>query len=156
MRINDAKAHRARRAIERARTEDPERPDVAGPSEHSILTVKYALIAFYGILSGVVGVTTIDEVLGRAWSIAWPGLLVAAACASIIGVAISARRKSHTMEIYSTMAMILVLVSYPIANVVRTIGDHEWERLPFAVLPIIVTVAPYARLLKIVQKGSAP
>lgn len=156
MRVSDRKAHRARRAIERARAAEPERPDVSGPSEHAVLVVKYALIAFYGILSGIVGVTTIDEVLGKAWSIAWPGLLVAAACASIVGVAISARRGSHTTEIYATMAMIIVLLSYPLANIIRTLGDHEWERLPFAVLPVIVSVAPYARLLKIVQKGSAP
>ncbi|PYY32343.1 hypothetical protein [Curtobacterium sp. MCBD17_030] len=117
--------------------------------------MKYALIAGYGAASGLVGVTTLDVTVGFTWSLAWPILVMLSAIASGVGVIVSMRGGRHTTEIIATMTLVILLSSYSVAIIVRTFNDGHVERLPVALLPIIISVAPYSRLLGVVQRGSA-
>jgi hypothetical protein len=132
----------------RARRQSPPPP---GPT----LIVEYALIAAYGAASALVGVTTLDVTLGNTWSLLWPALVMLSALTSIVGVAIAMRGGRHRVEIIATTLLVVLLSSYSIAIVVRTFHDGHVERLPVALLPIIISVVPYARLLGVVQRGSA-
>jgi len=123
---------------------------VTTPSSTALVIV-YALVALYGTLAGWVGVATLDVVGGPTWALLWPILTVFFAVAAIAGVLISRRYGQTSFELVTTLLLIALLVGYALAIVVRTEFDGNMSRLPVAVLPVALSVHPFARLVRIAR-----
>jgi hypothetical protein len=118
------------------------------PSPYPTLIIKYALIAVYGAASGYVGVATLDAVAGTGWALLWPALIMVTASASLIERA----GGSAWPEMVATIAMLSLLGGYSIAIVIRSVEDGTLTRLPFAMLPVILSVFPASRLGGLARK----
>jgi hypothetical protein len=156
------RARRLRRAIARTWGEDVRYEP--HPSLYLTLTVKFAFLAVYGAASAVLGVTTFDVTIGRAWSVGVPVAIMVASIGAIVGVQISRRYRERLhsehplpervvlVEVLSEYVLILGLFCYSVAIVVRTLGDHDWERLSYALLPLAVTILPLYRAVHLSEK----
>ena len=113
--------------------------------------IEYALIALYGILSGWVGVATLDVVGGPVWAIVWPVGIVVFATSAIVGITLSRRTGRGGFELVTTLALIALLVGYSAAIIFRVEFDGQLNRLPVAVLPVALSVHPFSRLVKIAR-----
>jgi hypothetical protein len=122
------------------------------PSPYPTLIIKYALIAVYGAASGYVGVATLDAVAGTGWALLWPALIMVTATASLVGVLIERAGGSAWPEMVATIAMLSLLGGYSIAIVIRSVEDGTLTRLPFAMLPVILSVFPASRLGGLARK----
>lgn len=137
------------------------------PSLYLALTVKYVFLAVYGFVAAAFGVTTISITLGREWSVGVPAVIMASSLVAIVGVRVSRRYRERLrtadplperallVEIISEYVLILALFSYSVAIVVRTFGDHDWERLSYALLPLAVVVLPFYRALHLSEREEA-
>lgn len=138
------------------------------PSLYVTLTVKYAFLALYGILTAVFGITTVEVTLGRAWSVGIPAIIILASAVSIVGVQVSRRYRERLpsrhplpervllVEIIAEYVLILSLFAYSVSIIVRTHTDGDWERLAYAVLPMAVSVVPFYRALHLSEREEAP
>jgi hypothetical protein len=138
------------------------------PSLYVTLTVKYAFLALYGVLTAVFGITTVEVTLGRAWSVGIPVLIILASLGSIVGVQVSKRYRERLpsrhplpekvllIEIIAEYVLILSLFAYSVSIIVRTHTDGDWERLAYAVLPMAVSVVPFYRALHLSEREEAP
>lgn len=134
------------------------------PSLYVTLTVKYALLALYGFVAAAFGVTTIDITLGRGWAVGIPLAISVASIGAIIGVQISKRYRERLpsrhplhervllVEVLSEFVLILALFAYSVSIAVRTFGDHDYERLAYAILPVAVVVLPFYRALHLSER----
>lgn len=123
---------------------------VAPPSTTALIIV-YALVALYGTLAGWAGVATLDIVSGPTWALLWPILTVFFSAAAIAGVLISRRYGRTTFELVTTLLLVALLVGYALAIVIRVEADGNVTRLPVAVLPVALSVHPFARLIRIAR-----
>lgn len=114
--------------------------------------VKYALIAVYGAWSAVVGIPTIREISGQVVEAAWPVLIVVAALVGIAGVIRSRLTSRHTLEVTGIILLIAFLAGYAITIYARCITEGTWTRAPTGMLPVIVMVMPFDRLLEIARR----
>ena len=121
------------------------------PPSSTALVLVYALVAVYGTLAGWVGVATLDVVGGPTWALVWPVLTVFFAAAAIAGVLISRRFGRTTFELVTTLLLVALLVGYAVAIVIRVEVDGNASRLPVAVLPVALSVHPFARLVRIAR-----
>lgn len=128
----------------------PGRDDAAASQPYGRLVVKYSLMAFYGLTSAIVGIPTIRVVSGAVWEAIWPLLVMVASLTAIAGVLRSKMTNRHALELVSTIALIAILAGYSVLIVIRAFYEGDYYRLPSAILPIVVMVAPYGRLLDIV------
>lgn len=157
---------RFRRAVGRVWGEDASYEP--HPSLYVTLTVKYAFLALYGVLTAVFGITTVEVTLGRAWSVGIPSIIIIASVTAIIGVQVSKRYRERLpskhplpekvllVEIIAEYVLILSLFAYTVSIVVRTHTDGDWERLAYAVLPLAVSVVPFYRALHLSEREEAP
>lgn len=157
-----ARRRRFRSAVGRAWGEDVQYEP--HPSLYVTLTVKYAFLALYGVLTAAFGITTVAVTLGRAWSVGIPVIIILASIGSIVGVQVSRRYRERLpsqhplpervllVEILSEYVLILSLFAYSVSIVVRTHADGDWERLAYAVLPLAVTVVPFYRALHLAER----
>jgi len=129
------------------------RESATGASPHPPLIIMYALLALYGIGSGVVGVTTLSVVAGEAWGLIWPALVAVLSLAALVGVIRSRLTEKHGWELVATLLLIAMLAGYVAAILLRTIWDGDPSRLPVAILPTVVSIAPAYRLLDIARYG---
>lgn len=124
-------------------------PDAMHPSPYPALIIKYALIAVYGAANGWVGVITLGVVSGPSWAVMWPALVLISSTAALVGVLISRSGGTHWPEMIATLALISLLIGYSAAIIIRTVEDGNVTRLPVALLPIILSVFPFSRLVSI-------
>lgn len=89
----NARSRRLRVAIGKAWGEDVQYEP--HPSLYVTLTVKYAFLALYGVLTAMFGITTVEVTLGRAWSVGIPAIIILASVASMIGVQVSKRYRER-------------------------------------------------------------
>jgi hypothetical protein len=115
------------------------------------LILTYNLLALYGVLSGWVGVRTLDVVGGPLWALVWPIGIVFFSMAAVIGLLVSRKFGIATVELVTTIALVSLLIGYSVAIVVRTGVDGDLLRLPVAVLPVALSVHPFSRLVRIAR-----
>ncbi|WIB25441.1 hypothetical protein [Curtobacterium sp. MCSS17_015] len=162
----NARSRRLRVAIGKAWGEDVQYEP--HPSLYVTLTVKYAFLALYGVLTAMFGITTVEVTLGRAWSVGIPAIIILASVASMIGVQVSKRYRERLpsrhplpervllVEIIAEYVLILSLFAYSVSIIVRTHTDGDWERLAYAVLPMAVSVVPFYRALHLSEREEVP
>ncbi len=119
------------------------------PIPYTRLRVKYALLSVYGLVASIVGVTTVGIVGGTLWETVWPFLISVTGLAAVVGVSRSKTSGKSGMEFATTLALLALLNSYTVAIVVRTFSDGDLARLTVALLPIIISVTPFGRMLDI-------
>lgn len=115
------------------------------------LIIEYSLLALYGILSGWVGVATLDVVGGPLWAVVWPVGIVFFSTAAIVGVLLSRAFGKSWLEVTTTLALIALLIGYSAAIIIRTTLDGDIGRLPVAVLPFALSVHPFSKLVRIAR-----
>lgn len=124
----------------------------AGPP-YARLIVKYALIALYGLANVLFGSPSLGTISGAFFEALWPMLLVIACLVAIVGVIRSRNYNHQGLEISSTLAIIGLLAAYSITIITRCLLEGTYTRMPVAILPIIVMVAPFGRLLDIARSA---
>jgi len=124
----------------------------ARDGRHTRYIVKYALIAVYGAWSALVGIPTIREISGALVESLWPWLIVIAAVVAIIGVVRSKLTNRHTVEVAGIILLLAFLAGYAITIYARCIFEGTWTRAPTGLLPVIVMVTPFGRLLDIARR----
>lgn len=112
--------------------------------------ISYCLITVYGVSSAIVGMTTQREVSGDLWELVWPIMLATASAVAVWGVLRSRNNGHLAVEIISSVAMVALLVSYSASILARTASDGEVTRLPVAILPILIGVSIFGRLVRLV------
>lgn len=123
-----------------------------GPNPYPTLFIKYGLIFVYAVTSGVVGVTTLDVVAGEWWALLWPTLMALFSLLAFLGVLRSKRTGRYLFEIVATLLLIAMFAGYVVAIVYRGFDAGEYQRLPVAWLPVILSVFPTSRLVDIAPK----
>ena len=111
--------------------------------------VKYALLALYGLTASIVGVATIGVVGGSLWENTWPLLVLVFSILAAGSTVYTKFSGNPRLEVWITNALIALLLTYTVFIIIRTIVDGHIERLPFAVLPVALSVTPFAHVLDI-------
>lgn len=114
--------------------------------------VKYTLIAGYGLWSALVGVPTIRAVSGEIVESIWPWAIVVAAAVAIVGVIRSRSTGRAGTEVLGILLLLAVLAGYAITIYTRCVTEGTWDRAPTGVLPIVVMVMPFARMLDLSRR----
>ena len=115
------------------------------------LVIEYGLLSFYGVLSGWVGVRTLDIVGWPLWALVWPIGIVFFSMAAIFGVLVNKKYGIAAVELVTTIALVSLLIGYSVAIVIRTAVDGDMIRLPVAVLPFALSVHPFSQLVRIAR-----
>lgn len=131
---------------------EPEEPDLLGPSPYPSLTVKYLFLFLYGVTASLVGVATLDVVVGSAWGLIWPALVSVFSLLALLGVIRSRTTKKYLFEVVATLMLIGLLYSYSLAIIYRSFASDEWFRLHAAWLPVILSVYPLSRVFSITRR----
>lgn len=124
---------------------------IAGPTSYRSLITTYALLTLYGVGSSIVGVATLIVVSGQAWGLLWPFLVALFSLGALLATLRSRATSKRGVELVVTLLLIALLAGYTIAIIVRTFMDGHMERLPIGLLPIIISVNPFSRLLFIAR-----
>jgi hypothetical protein len=127
-------------------------PEPTSPGPYARLAVKYSLMAAYGLVASIVGITTITAVAGAEWGIAWPFLVTVSASATLISLNRSRRTGEYGWEIVCTLLLIAHMCSYSVYIIAQTVEGGDISRLTVALLPIIACVIPFARVIDLGRK----
>jgi hypothetical protein len=122
------------------------------PGPYARLAVQYSLMAAYGLVAYVLGVTTVAAVSGDVWATVWPLLVTASAAAALISLNRSRKTGKYGWEMVCTLFLVAHMCSYSVYIVARTIEDGDISRLTVALLPIIACVIPFARVIDLGRK----
>lgn len=123
-----------------------------GPQYGRLIT-KYAILAMYGLGYTIVSIPTITAVSGPWWAYAWAWLVLILSIVAIIGTVRGRNYNKHGLEIVATILLLALFVGYSAVIVFRAIAERDPAILPAALLPIALSVMPYAHLLDIARTG---
>jgi hypothetical protein len=126
---------------------------LTGETVYRTLVRKYILIAVYSAGAAVVGLPAITEVAGAVYGFIFPIALFATSIMALIGV-VRSRHTGHTrLEYWGTAFMIAGMVGYAVALFYRAaIGLAPIGTMPSALLPVILSMYPGARVLNILKE----
>jgi hypothetical protein len=129
----------------------PNRGEPASPIP--ALIVLYSLMLAYGVTASIAGVTSWTAVSGPDWTLAWSLLVAVTSAGALVGVLLSARGKSHTIEVTLTLVLLTLLWLYGGVIFIHATVDDSISSLPSTFLPIALSVFPYSRLVDIARRS---
>ncbi|MDF2992098.1 MAG: hypothetical protein K0S37_2612 [Microbacterium sp.] len=129
---------------------------IGGREAYSGLLWKYSIMAVYSAASSLLGATTVGRATDPFYARLFPALLFLACCAALVGVVVSRWTARVWVEYVGTAALLAGMAGYAIAiGYVGIAIDHDWSRLPPAILPIALMVFPVMRLRNILRTVAA-
>jgi hypothetical protein len=126
---------------------------LTGVAVYRTLLVKYVLITIYALASIVDGVPEITKAAGHTYGLVWPAVLLLGSLAALAGV-VRSRYTGHVkLEYAGTVALLAAMAGYGVAVVWLAITSGNWHHSPGAILAIVLTAFPFARLLNILGRN---
>jgi hypothetical protein len=122
-------------------------------SPYPLLFATYSTLIVYGVSSAYFGIGTIGQVSGDVWAVLWPILVAAFSLLALIATLRSRSLERFGFEVATTIALGSLLIGgYPVAIIARSFEDGDWSRVPYALLPIIISY-PIASRLSVTVRG---
>jgi hypothetical protein len=129
---------------------------IGGKEAYTGLLWKYSIMAVYAASSSLLGATTVGRATDPFYARLFPALLFIACCTALVGVVVSRWTARVWVEYAGTAALLAGMAGYSIAiGYVGIAVDHDWSRLPPAILPIALMVFPVMRLRNILRTVAA-
>jgi len=126
---------------------------LTGVAVYRTLVIKYVLLALYSLASIIDGVPEITAVAGHAYGLVWPALLLLASIAALAGVVRSRYTGKVKLEYAGTVSLLAGMAGYAVAIVWLAVSSGNWHHSPGAILPLVLSAFPLARLLNILGKN---
>jgi hypothetical protein len=117
------------------------------------LTVKYAVLALYGIWAAIARLPTFVIIGSSTFAIGWAATVAALATLALIGIARTWTTGRYRLEKWTTAAFICVFLGYSFALVWRSIVSQDWESTPTALIPLAVCSLPVIRFFSLLVHG---
>lgn len=129
---------------------------IGGREAYVGLLWKYALMAVYAGSASLLGATTVGRATGPFYEQLFPALLFLACLTALAGVVVSRWTARVWIEYAGTVALLAGMAGYSIAiGYVGLFIDHDWSRVPPAILPLTLMVFPILRLRNILKTVAA-
>lgn len=125
---------------------------IGGKEAYVGLLWKYSLMSVYAGSASLLGAVTVGRATDPFYGRLFPALLFIATLAALVGVVVSRWTARVWIEYAGTMALLAGMVGFSIAIAyVAIFVDHEWARVPGALLPLILMVFPILRMRNILK-----
>lgn len=115
---------------------------------HTIIVI-YCLVAAYSIWNVLVGFVTVFVAYGPVYGGIFPIALFLVATSAVIGVYRTERVEKKLVEIVATLFFMGFLLTFALAILIRNLFEGHDDQLQGALLPIIIGVPSYFRLVEI-------
>lgn len=129
---------------------------IGGREAYVGLLWKYSLMSLYAGSASLLGAVTVGRATDPFYARLFPALLFIACLTALTGVVVSRWTARVWIEYAGTAALLAGMVGYSIAIAYVGIAiEHEWARVPPAILPLILMVFPVLRLRNILKTVAA-
>lgn len=129
---------------------------IGGREAYVGLLWKYSILAIYAAAAVFPGATTVGRAVDPFYARLFPALLFIACVTALIGVVTSRWTARVWVEYVGTGALLAGMAGYAIAiGYVGLAIDHDWSRIPPALLPVALMVFPILRLRNILKTVAA-
>lgn len=129
---------------------------IGGREAYVGLLWKYALMAVYSASAVFLGATTVGRAVDPFYARLFPALLFLSCCTALVGVVVSRWAARVWIEYIGTGALIAGMFGYAVAiGYVGVVIDHDWSRIPPAILPLVLMVFPVLRMRNILRTVAA-
>jgi uncharacterized protein YoaH (UPF0181 family) len=119
------------------------------PGVRHALLAMYWLIVIYALWNVLVGWVTVFVSYGQFYSELLPLLLLVTTLTAIVGLHLTERTNKKAVEIIATLFFMGCLLTFAIAIVIRDLFENHLDQLQSLLLPIIIAVPSYFRLVAI-------
>lgn len=127
-----------------------EQPPFLSPPLHvKSLLWFYGMIALYSFVATVTTVPTLFISFGQLWGTVGPLAMLLISITVLVGLYRSLAKGKRGTEIVSTLLLIGLLVGYSVAILIRAMIFGRWDQSAGTVLPLIICVPAYFRILEI-------
>lgn len=127
---------------------EPE-PFLSPPLHVKMMLSYYLAIAAYSFVATITSVPTLDFSYGNLWGVLGPLLMLFISLAVLLGLYRTVSRGKKALEICSTFLLIGLMAGYSVAIFARAMILDKWDLSSGSVLPIVIIVPMYFRLLQI-------
>ncbi|MFF8187744.1 hypothetical protein ACF044_10850 [Microbacterium sp. NPDC016588] len=129
---------------------------IGGREAYVGLLWKYSLMSLYAGSASMLGAVTIGRATDPFYARLFPALLFIACLTALVGVVVSRWTARVWIEYVGTAALLAGMVGYSIAIAYVGVAiEHDWARVPPAILPLILMVFPVLRLRNILKTVAA-
>jgi len=129
---------------------------IGGREAYVGLLWKYSLMSVYAGSASLLGAVTIGRATDPFYARLFPALLFLACLTALVGVVVSRWAAQVWVEYIGTAALLAGMTGYSIAIAyVAIFEDHDWARVPPALLPVVLMVFPIMRLRNILKTVAA-
>lgn len=129
---------------------------IGGREAYVGLLWKYSILAVYAAAAVFLGATTVGRAVDPFYARLFPALLFIACITALTGVVVSRWTARVWVEYAGTAALLAGMAGYAIAiGYVGLFLEHDWARVPPAILPLVVMVFPILRLRNILKTVAA-
>lgn len=129
---------------------------IGGREAYVGLLWKYSLMSLYAGSASLLGAVTIGRATDPFYARLFPALLFIACLTALVGVVVSRWTARVWIEYAGTAALLAGMVGYSIAIAYVGVAiEHDWARVPPAILPLILMVFPVLRLRNILKTVTA-
>lgn len=118
------------------------------------LALKYAGLVGYGVHATVVNVPSFVTVGGEAFATVWAIMVTTLAGVALAGVVRTWVTERPTFEKWSTFALIVTFLAYSVVLVIRGMSTNDWDAIPLAWLPALLTAFPLVRYYCLVWRAA--
>lgn len=129
---------------------------IGGREAYVGLLWKYSILGVYSAATVFLGATTVGLAVDPFYAHLFPTMLFIACVTALAGVVISRWTARVWVEYVGTAALLAGVAGYAIAiGYVAIAVQHDWSRVPPALIPLVVMVFPILRLRNILKTVAA-
>lgn len=129
---------------------------IGGREAYVGLLWKYSLMSLYAGTASLLGAVTVGRATDPFYARLFPALLFLACLTALVGVVVSRWTARVWIEYVGTATLLAGMVGYSIAIAYVGIAiEHDWARVPPALLPLVLMVFPVLRLRNILKTVAA-
>lgn len=122
----------------------------AGPPPPGLIAT-YIGTAAYGTAAAITGILSVTLAYGAIFAQVWPILLALFSLLAVLGIRRTLIRNHILLEVATTSLYIGFFIVYEVAILVHAVADDRPDILPAVLLPAIICIQPYIRLVRILS-----
>lgn len=116
------------------------------------LALKYTGLVVYGLWAAFVEVPSFVVVGGSGFAIGWAATVTILALLALGAVLRSWFTDRYRFEKWATAGLILGFTSYSVVLIVRSSILADWDSIPLALLPVLLSIFPAIRYYSLVAR----